>query len=267
MTMRNFGGYSKSLMALVACSLSAQAMVPINMTSRFSQHSNVVDHRTGGIGEFSLSKFDFVFGLRAFNSDEYKSQIQFMLPLRTLQSSSVALAPIGSEFGGYQVSWNQTIFDFIGWDLHYIESTSNRLGLFENNKSFETNLTLRTQNFLSSSILLRTQAGPGIRISSAYSPMYSAKAGVEAIMQSEFLGKIAVGTGANYRIRQADGLSSTLLTLQPQISWELVKDLWISAQYTRALQRPSGREQTMGDATLSGLYGDTFGIGLSTASL
>lgn len=269
--MRHFTLGLAAVMGSTICTLWSQpagAMVPLSVSSRYSFHSDVGDHRVTNPGaNFSLTSFDFVFGLRTFHSDEYKTRLEVDLPLRTLQSSSANGAPIGSEVGGYRITYQQTLWNFLGWDLSYADLNSNRLQLFAQNKSFETQVSLKTQNFLLPSVLMRALVGPGIRLSSGLLPMYSARAGFEAIWQNEFIGKLGLGLAANYRLRQNSSAGQgALFTLQPQFSWEVVDDLWLLVNYTRSLARPVGREFVMGDAGLGGLYGDVLSIGLATAS-
>ncbi len=267
------------LLTTAMTSGTAKAMVPMNLSTRYTGYQNIADHRNNGEGAFSLSQYEFQFGLRTFNDQNYKAHLQVGLPLRTLQMDSGSSQQIGSEFGGYRITWTQTLYEFLGWDLSYFNNTSPRLGLFAENQNFETLGSLKKQAFLGPSILVKALAGPGIRITNvgpsaeaSYGPMYIARAGVEAIWANELLGKFAIGIASVFRLRASyrddtGSMSASLFTLQPQLAWELVDDLWLNAQYTRALARPAGFEQAMGDAGLSGLYGDSIGIGISTLSM
>lgn len=245
------------------------ALVPLSVTSNYASYSAIADHRNpAGTSEFSLSTFDFIFGLRAFNSNDYRANLRTTIPLRTLQMTTGASANAGSELGGYQISWNQTLWDFLGWDLSYAKRASPRLDLFEAQQSVETLVSLKTTNFLSPGFLVRGMAGPGIQINSALTPMILGKARLDAIWATDLIGKLAIGAYAQFYRRQRVGSlrDASLFTIQPQVAWELVRDLWISLDYTHALAKPTGFEQAMGDASLSGLYGDTFGFGISTAA-
>jgi hypothetical protein len=258
---------------------SALGMVPMNLSTRYTSNENISDHRSDGIGSFSLSQFEFIFGLRAFNEQNYKAHLQVGLPMRTLKMAQGTSSQIGSEVGGYRVAWNQTLFEHIGWDLIYSKHSSPRLNLFSENSNIETLVSAKTMNFMMPTILIKALIGPGIRLTQSVDPnvnlqpMYIARAGFEAIWATEYTGKWAVGISGVFRNRSAtlganqSPISANLFTVQPQLAWEIVKDLWITANYTKALARPIGFEQAMGDAGLGGLYGDSIGIGISTASM
>ncbi|HVJ66241.1 MAG TPA: hypothetical protein VM901_13365 [Bdellovibrionota bacterium] len=269
-----------STLTLLGAPIAARAMVPMNLSTSYTSYSSVAEHRAVGQSgdNFALSQFDFTFGLRTFNDPEYRAHLQVGLPLRTLQMNSGTSSAIGSELGGWRLAWNQSFYEVLGWDLSYIKNASSRLGLFAENQSLESIVSLRTLVFPTRYLLVRAHAGPGLRLTSSrdtdtrFGPMLIGRAGVELIMASESIGKIALGLGAMLRQRTSyhDAESGRggerLVTLQPNLAWEVVPDLWVTAQYTRALVRPEGREQSMGDVSLGGLYGDSLSFGISTAS-
>jgi len=278
----------KICLALVLVSLqSAQGSnykMPLYLNTTYFQNSNIADHRSFSLGQvptstqnnFDISQILFNFGIHASRGTDYASQVEFELPLRTVNAVGSMSERSGSEFGGYGIKWKQVFLSFLAVETSYQAQSSPVLGLFKSSHNFEASTRYITKAFLTPSVLVQALIGPGIRVTkskdsnTAYGPMYSAMAGVEATFQSA-IGKISIGVNATFHQRSSytegsQQVMATLFNLKPQIAWEIIEDLWVSAKYNSPLARPMGFEQSMGDSSLEGLYGQSFGIGITTAS-
>lgn len=230
---------------------------------------------------FTVLNQDFHLELRIQDQENYSSALRASLGFRNTFKGSDNV-PDGSEFTGYRVSLRQ---DFLSGHVQSTLRFGHRRSDFfllharHNEAFFRIHYSpvpkelVRESGFnakLGVSMLKAFPIGPDS--SDFYDLAWAIEASIKRVWLVQGVYPISLALDAslnriaNYRIGSAVYQGARAIALSPRVDIMLVENLWVGVFGHIALQQPEGNEQAFPNVEMPGLYGNTLGVALKTAT-
>lgn len=230
---------------------------------------------------FTLLNQVFHLEFRLQENVDYSSALKASLGFRNTFRGGDS-APDGSEFTGYRISLRQ---DFLAGHLQSTLRFGHRRSDFFLLQARHNEAFLRLHYSPVPADLVSESgfnAKLGISMLKAfpiepdqtdfYDLAWAIEASIKKIWMVRELYPISLSLDAalnriaNYRIGSTVYRGARSISLSPRLDIMLVENLWIGFFAHIALQRPEGNEQAFPDVELPGLYGNSVGLSLKTAT-
>jgi hypothetical protein len=234
---------------------------------------------------YRLLTYLFALDLTLARTPVHSAQLRLSMPFRSASGGSQA-SPYGSEFGGLQATALNRFFGRFSTQISYADRRSETFGLLSRHRElsvgayFETLDTGATSGEGAKPAQFYLRVGPefaftqtlGVDERDAYGPQRGFSALIR-LQTSDGLGfPIALGLETQFRRISAYKVAGKqeggagLLTLLPQIEYMVVPGLWVGATFQMPILRPEGREEAFPSPDLAGLYGNSAGLSLRSAT-
>jgi hypothetical protein len=214
--------------------------------------------------------------------DSYNSGLQVWLGFRNAFGGDES-SPSGSEFSGFRALLRQSflgghLLNSIGYGLMRSDFLRLNSRHHEYVIRFDYVPDPAAQDPSTSPFFVKI--GPEIiltqRTQSEPSDSYGFQWGINTLLRYQTLPhpKLPLGFGLEALFRRIDRYEilnqrfggAGLMTLSPQIEWQLVENLWIGFKVHAPILRPEDREEAFSNPELPGLYGSSFQFMLRSAT-
>lgn len=238
-------------------------------------------------GAIQILHTEFFMRMMAFDTDVVSSSLFAKLPIRsltysripTLLSNEGRLNSQGSEMGGYEGGFNLSFFKSIGGEISFADRSSKKLRLFAPAQWITARAFFENREQIGAGLSVGIQLG--FRVSEPRNipsslVSYGRQSGIDARIYSDakWSSDAHFRFGAEGNFRRANSFQvidnelggGGMASVSPFISYELLRDFWVTARMDMPLLRPVGREDIFGDTAIPGLLGKQGSVVLSASA-
>jgi|GEM_PF-1646781 len=222
--------------------------------------------------------------IRAFEDPVMRTDVEAALPIRSVQQGRSDL-PVGSEFGGVYAGLRNTIYQMFQVTVGYADRRSTKLGLHDpirevtgglallrNERSSRDTIDIQARSELEGRMAVGGPVAGLSGVQTEYGPAWGVRTQTGLTFGFGEGGILRLGAEAlfrrvvSYRTGGLEQGGTGLLSITPYLEYGLTPDIALGVRYDFAPSRPIGREHSLGDPSLAGLYGNSFGANLRVST-